>query len=307
MDNAGGREHQKAASGRPAHGDVGKENDLHMDGHDLAVNGAESYFGKKSSETAEPIHANDAEQGHIGPAALCLLAGKMMLQSGAETYRVEDTMTRMAEAMGLGGSHSYVTPTGIVFQPSSSQSARLIRIVERTTDLGKIAAINDVSRKLASKHITPAGAYARLADIDRAGHEYPVWLQIITAAAASGCFTYMFRGSMADILPGVLCGGAGFALFLALHRLVKVKFFAEFSAAFLIGLLAVFFVALGLGQEPDKIVIGSVMPLVPGLLITNAVRDLIAGHLVSGLSRGAEAFLTAFAIGTGIAVVVTFF
>lgn len=72
-------------------------------------------------------------------------------------------------------------------------------------------------------------------------------------------------------------------------------------------MLAALLVSLGLGRELDKIIIGSVMPLVPGLLITNAVRDLMAGHLVSGLSRGAEAFLTAFAIGTGIAVMFTLF
>lgn len=283
MDNADGRENLKAA-GR-----------------------AESSFGMESLETPGYMVAGAAGQGHIDPAELCLLAGKMMLQSGAETYRVEDTMTRMAEAMSLGGSHSYVTPTVIMFQPGSSLPAKLIRIVERTTDLAKIAAVNDVSRKLASKDMTPADARARLTDIERSGNQYPIWLQIVTAAAASGCFTYMFQGSMADILPGVLCGGAGFAMFLALQRLVKVKFFAEFSASFVIGLLAVLFVKLGFGQVLDKIVIGSVMPLVPGLLITNAVRDLMAGHLVSGLSRGAEAFLTAFAIGVGIAVVVTFF
>lgn len=260
-----------------------------------------------NSQQPDHNHFKHADQGAREPDELCLLAGKIMLQSGAETYRVEDTMTRMAEAMGLKSSHSYVTPTGIMFQPSSSQSAKLIRIVERTTDLEKIAAVNDVSRKLGTKDITPADAHARLIDIEGSRHEYPMVLQIATAAVASGCFTYMFRGGMADILPGVLCGGAGFAMFLALHRLIKVKFFAEFSASFLIGLLAVVFVALGIGQELDKIIIGSVMPLVPGLLITNAVRDLMAGHLVSGLSRGAEAFLTAFAIGAGIAVVVTFF
>jgi uncharacterized membrane protein YjjP (DUF1212 family) len=62
-------------------------------------------------------------------------------------------------------------------------------------------------------------------------------------------------------------------------------------------------VTSGLGRDLDKIIIGSVMPLVPGLLITNAVRDLMAGHLVSGMSKGAEAFLTAFAIGSGVALV----
>jgi uncharacterized membrane protein YjjP (DUF1212 family) len=65
-------------------------------------------------------------------------------------------------------------------------------------------------------------------------------------------------------------------------------------------------VKIGAGQQVDKIIIGSVMTLVPGLLVTNAVRDLMAGHLVSGLSKGAEALLTAFAIGSGIAVVLSF-
>lgn len=239
------------------------------------------------------------------PIEVCLLAGKIMLQSGAETYRVEDTMTRIATALGLAGSHSYVTPTGIMFQSDDMRWAKLIRIVERTTDLQKVAAVNDVSRKLSSRDVTAAEARALLMDIDTSRHAYPVGLQIAAAAISSGCFTLMFRGSLFDFLPGVVCGGLGFLAFILLHRLVKVKFFAEFSASFLIGIVASVLVMAGIGKELDKIIIGSVMPLVPGLLITNAVRDLMAGHLVSGLSRGAEAFLTAFAIGAGIAFVFT--
>ena len=73
-----------------------------------------------------------------------------------------------------------------------------------------------------------------------------------------------------------------------------------------VGVAAMLFVQFGLGSQVDKIIIGAVMPLVPGLLITNAARDLIAGHLVSGLSKGADAGLTALAIGTGIAVAFVF-
>lgn len=250
---------------------------------------------------------NEAAVNGQEPVQVCLLAGKIMLQSGAETYRVEDTMTRMADALGLAGSHSYVTPTGIVFQSGEAESAKLIRIVERTTDLQKVAAVNDVSRKLGSGGLTAGEAYNMLLGIEGGKHAYPMLLQIGAAAVSSGCFTLMFRGQLADFIPGVLCGGAGFTAYLLFHRLVRVKFFAEFTASLLVGLLAVMFVWLGLGRELDKIIIGSVMPLVPGLLITNAVRDLMAGHLVSGLSRGAEAFLTAFAIGAGIAVVFTLF
>ncbi|MGG6314545.1 threonine/serine exporter family protein [Paenibacillus macerans] len=241
------------------------------------------------------------------PIQVCLLAGKIMLQSGAETYRVEDTMTRMADALGLPGSHSYVTPTGIVFQSGEAESAKLIRIIERTIDLEKVSAVNDISRKLGSGAFTTAEAHAKLLEVEAGRHTYSTALQIAAAALSSGCFTLMFQGQMADFLPGMLCGGLGFTAFLLFHRLVKVKFFAEFTASLLIGLFAACLVWLNVGRELDKIIIGSVMPLVPGLLITNAVRDLMAGHLVSGLSRGAEAFLTAFAIGAGIAVVFTLF
>ncbi|WP_025689934.1 threonine/serine exporter family protein, partial [Paenibacillus zanthoxyli] len=146
----------------------------------------------------------------------------------------------------------------------------------------------------------------RLALVDDAAHAYPAWLQIMAAALAGGCFTIIFKGSFWDALPALFVSGLGYASVLYLQRLVQVKFFAELTASALIGLLSFLFVQAGIGAETDKIIIGSVMPLVPGLLITNAVRDLMAGHLISGLSKGAEAFLTAFAIGTGIGLVLSF-
>ncbi|ANS73372.1 hypothetical protein AWM70_01215 [Paenibacillus yonginensis] len=242
----------------------------------------------------------------LSPIDICLLAGKIMLQSGAETYRVEDTMIRIAHALGLSSSHSYVTPTGIIFQAGGPEAAKLIRIAERTTDLDKVAAVNSISRKLVAGEINAEEAAALLRDIDESSHAYSVGLQVTAAAISSGCFAIMFGGSGYDFLPALISGGLGFAAVILFHRLINVKFFAEFTTSLLIGLVSYFFIYLGLGRELDKIIIGSVMPLVPGLLITNAVRDLMAGHLVSGLSRGAEALLTAFAIGAGVAAVFTF-
>ena len=100
--------------------------------------------------------------------------------------------------------------------------------------------------------------------------------------------------------------GLGFLVLLLINDLTRVKFFAEFTASLVVGSIAVFSVKYGHGTEIDKIVISSVMPLVPGILITNAVRDLIAGHFMSGMAKGVEAFLTAFAIGAAIAVTLSF-
>ncbi|WP_138494674.1 threonine/serine exporter family protein [Paenibacillus pinistramenti] len=242
----------------------------------------------------------------LSPIDICMLAGKIMLQSGAETYRVEDTMIRIAQAVGLSSSHSYVTPTGIIFQAGGPEAAKLIRIAERTTDLEKVASVNSISRKLVSGEIGAEEASDLLRQIDSSSHAYPVGLQIAAASIASGCFAIMFGGQARDFIPALVSGGLGYTAVLFFHRLIKVKFFAEFTTSLLIGLVSYLFIYLHIGLELDKIIIGSVMPLVPGLLITNAVRDLMAGHLVSGLSRGAEAMLTAFAIGAGVAAVFTF-
>lgn len=238
----------------------------------------------------------------------CLLAGKIMLQSGAETYRVEDTMSRMASAFGIGLTDSYVTPTGIIFSVEGigPERTKLVRVSDRTTDLRKVAMVNSISRKITSHEIGVEEAFRQLAELEKANLTYSFYLQLAAAAIASGCFTIMFRGSWLDFLPSMAAGGAGYFFVVYFHRIVPVKFFAEFLSSFFIGMISFIFVKSGLGQELDKIIIGSVMPLVPGLLITNAVRDLMAGHLVSGLSKGAEALLTAFAIGSGIAAILSF-
>jgi uncharacterized membrane protein YjjP (DUF1212 family) len=238
---------------------------------------------------------------------ICLLAGKIMLQSGAETYRVEDTMVRIAESLGGKESHSYVTPTGIIFSIESEEftKTKLIRITDRTTDLQKVTEVNSISRSISRKELSLEEAFHALKEIEGAKLTYSVLVRTLAAAIASGCFVIMFKGIWYDFFPAFIAGGLGLLSVIFFQRLVPIKFFAEFVSSIVIGLVSLLFVNIGWGLEADKIIIGSVMPLVPGLLLTNAVRDLMAGHLVSGLSKGAEALLTAFAIGSGIAVILS--
>ena len=235
-----------------------------------------------------------------------LLAGRIMIESGAETYRVEDTMLRMAVSQNMLDAQCYATPTGIIFSLGKTQPTRITSISRRNTDLQKISLVNSVSRRLTSQIITLEEAYDELKSIQKTNYFLPNYVQVLAAALASGCFLILFNGIWSDIPVTILAGGLGFATLLLMNYLTKVKFFTEFTAALIIGLVAHVSVNYGYGEQIDKIIISSVMPLVPGILITNAVRDLMAGHLMSGLSKGAEGFLTAFAIGAGIAVSLSF-
>ncbi|WP_010648291.1 threonine/serine exporter family protein [Oceanobacillus massiliensis] len=237
---------------------------------------------------------------------VCMMAGKIMLVSGAETHRVEDTMNRIATNFGIENPQSYATPTGINFSVDVATMTNSLRISKRSTDLNKIADVNSVSRKITAGEMSITEAYEQLRVIDHEKVAYNPWVQIIAAAFASGCFTIMFGGSWPDFLPTIIAGAIGFTGMLGFERLIEIRFLAELFGSFLVGISAYVFVRAGFGLSLDMVIIGAVMPLVPGLHITNAIRDLMSGHLVSGVSKGVEALLTSFAIGAGVALIFTF-
>jgi len=232
-----------------------------------------------------------------------------MLENGAETHRVEDTMIRMAKACGVEHAESYATPTAILFslKIGDDPETQMARIVKRKTDLKIISDVNRLSRELSEGKRTPREAFFLMKELEKTSRPYPAFVQLTASALASACFSFMFGGAYPDCGAALFSGGIGYLMFLVMEKWSDVRFFSEFFSSMVIGLLSIFFIRIGIGTDLEKIIVGSVMPLVPGLLITNAIRDLMAGHLVSGLTKGAEALLTAFAIGSGVAFILLFF
>ena len=111
----------------------------------------------------------------------------------------------------------------------------------------------------------------------------------------------MFGGVASDCWIAVIAGGA-FSNFSLVQRFIKIKFFSEFVASAVVITIAATFTKLGIATNQNIITISSVMPLVPGILICNAIRDLMAGELIAECQRR-EAALTSFAIGAGVAIV----
>ena len=236
-----------------------------------------------------------------------LLAGKVLLESGAETYRVEDTMGRIAASFGLDDTYAFVTSTAIMFSLNDRTNTRLVRIRERTTDLEKIAIANNVSRKISQNKITLDEAKTELIHLEQASLQFSFIVKFLSAAIASGFFLFMFGGVAHDFIYAAMAGAGAFLTFDLVQRYIQIKFFSEFISSMVVIAIAASFTKLGMTVNQDIITIAGVMPLVPGILITNAIRDLMAGELLAGMSRGVEAALTAFAIGAGVAVVLILF
>ena len=237
----------------------------------------------------------------------CLMAGKIMTESGSEVYRVEDTMNRIAENAGQKESVSYVTATGLFMGFRSSNYTQLENVTERSINLEKVAIVNNLSRKFANKEITLEELNLKLSNIDHEAPTYSVSLQIFAAGLVSCTLMYIFGGTWQDFLATFVIGMVGFGVSFFAKNLLNIKFLDDFLAAFTIGLFAYLAVRFHLAVNIDNIIIGAVMPLVPGVAITNSFRDILAGHLLSGTARATEAIFVAGSIGIGIAIVFKLF
>lgn len=240
---------------------------------------------------------------------ICIEVGRLMLSNGAETYRVEDTIYRIGKSMGLVYVNIFAVPTAIMMTAEDSEGqdhTELVRVTERNTNLEVVTAVNNLSRKLVNDPMTPNEVRVELYRLKLESNEFKPWMTYLGAACTTGAFPLLFGGTIADIIPAFIAGGLGQMLSDYIEDITNVSFFAEMLGGFVIGLVSTLLVSLGIGANLNPIIVGSVMTLVPGVAITNGFRDLMAGHLLAGISILANAILTATAIGIGVAVVLSF-
>ncbi len=233
-------------------------------------------------------------------------AGEVMLKNGAETSRVEETMDHIARACGAVKAESFVIPTGVFLTVTDGAGRTLTtmrRVRDRTINLDRIAKVNELSRRLADSRLEYTEANTLLEGIAKERTGFSLLPSAVASGLVGGGFALLQNGGVGEI-AAAFCGAAT-VRFIAhvVSQLHGVRFTFEFLgglAAALVGSLVHFFWP---EVSRDIIIVGGLMPLVPGVAITNAIRDVIAGDLLSGLSRGLEAALTAVAVAMGVVIV----
>lgn len=247
--------------------------------------------------------AEDLERTDVAVQAV-VLAARTILESGGETYRAEETVMRMCNAFGMPEAEILAFPTGFtlaVRKPDGGTETRVMRIQHRRINLGMINDVNTVSRNAVAGRLTAEEALAAIADL-RAHPMPPAPRQIALFALAAGAFSVMFGGGIKECLMCCLVGAVMQACMplyaIARLPLLLVSLASGVLAAGLSGLLLSLF---GGGQA--AVISGAIMPLLPGLSMTNAVRDTMRGDLLSGMARATEALLSAVMLAAGVAVV----
>ena len=210
-----------------------------------------------------------------------MIAARILLESGAEGTRVEDTMARIATKLGYPESNSFVTNTVIEFVLHNEAYPRLYRIKTRDTNLIKISQANEISRQITNGTMTLEEAKYQLEEIYVAKRDSSLPFKGIAAAIIATSFLYLQGGRLVDIITAVLAGTIGYLVVEILDRKLHAQFIPEFIGSLVIGII-------------------SVMPIVPGVLITNAIQDLFGGHMLMFTTKSLEALVTAFGIGAGV-------
>jgi uncharacterized membrane protein YjjP (DUF1212 family) len=235
---------------------------------------------------------------------LAVLAGEIMLKSGAETYRVEDAVTQVSRSCDVAYVECFATPSGIFVSlgqdgPGERRDTIIKRVKRIGIDLEKISRVNTFIRNFSAGKLSIDEGLEELARIDATeGFSLPV--RLLALMLVGSCFTLMNSGSYADGLCALLIGVVTYLLSLGIERLRINHFIVIFASCFVGAGLSFLAFSLGFGSSLGAIIVGSITIFLPGVAITNAARDLLSNDMLSGVSRVTESMLIAVAIAGGV-------
>lgn len=235
---------------------------------------------------------------------LVVAAGEIQLQSGAEITRVEETMKHMAKALDIESLETYIIANGIFTTAEGThhmQRAGMKHISTGDTDLRKIEAVNTLSRELEKGTCSIEEAWKRIDEI-RALGDYPPHILIPAYCIGAGSFCYALGGSGNDAFVAGIVGLLLGIFFHILGRWNISKAIRTILGSMLVSILTIKIYEMGLGDATNRIMVGALIPMIPGVSFTNAIRDFVENDYVSGLIRLMDVLLILVSIVVGVGV-----
>ena len=226
-------------------------------------------------------------------------AGAILLENGAEISRVDETMRRIAGHYGVDDENFFVLSNGIMATAKGFARTKFIPI--KGASLDKVVAVNQLSREVSEGKCDLEQLESRLKSI-RAMRPKPAWEQIAASAFGSAAFCIIFGGGFADCIAAFVAGLVlwVYMLFVGYRHLSRIA--GAITGGLLATLLCGVMFRLGLGTHLSNMIIGAIIPLIPGVPFTNGIRDLAHEDYIAGVTRLLDALLTFFCISMGVAL-----
>ncbi len=218
--------------------------------------------------------------------------GYQLQLCGAEIYRIEESVRRVLSAYGASTGEVFAIPNCLIVSvnhPDGRPLTRIRRVGSHGTDIYRLEALNDLSRTICAQVPPLPEAIARLEAICQTQISYSFSFQLFCYFFATLAFCLFFGGTWLDALASGICGVVAGLCLIFLGRVGTNLIFKTFVGGLFSALTAFALSALGFGQNYDVIIIGALMSLVPGIAFTNAMRDIITGDMITGISKTAEA------------------
>lgn len=227
--------------------------------------------------------------------------GEHMLISGAEVGRVETAIRYMCTAYGCKRTDVFTITSSIVVSVTDwedNPATQTRRITGTQTNLTRLHKLNALSREICATRPEYDAVQQKLQAICQE-KRFPLWMEALASALLAFAFAIFFGGSLSDgLLASILCFGLRFLVWL-LQKAEMNAIFVNAVAACLLSLVAIPLGRLGLCQDVNKVIIGNIMLLIPGIALTNSLRDMISGDIMTGMLRFFDAVLGAAAIAAG--------
>lgn len=237
---------------------------------------------------------------------ISLSVGKMLLSNGAEAYRVEETIERICKAYNLQ-CECLVTAKGVflsVIDGNNEKVTSLKKVKNRGVDLYRIELINSFSRNLQDKPVSYEEAKETLKEIDSVAF-FSLPVRLFAASMTSFVYSLFFNGTIYDAIVSAIISMGIYYMLEKVSNVGFFQFFQFFLSGFIIGILSLacenFFPLVSRGN----IITGAIMILVPGVPLTNGIKDIIYDDFMSGMVKFGEAMLVVTAMGAGIATALT--
>lgn len=226
-------------------------------------------------------------------------AGHILLENGAEISRVEDTMERISSHYGVHTGHFFVLSNGIFTTSSSNKYANVEFIPIRGIQLSKVVEVNRLSYRIAADKVSLTQARAEL-DAIRDEPMKPAWEQIVGSAFGAAGFCAVFGGGFMDCAAAFAVGTLLYLFLLFISSRYLSKIVGGICNSLVATLLCLASYRLGFGSSLSNIIIGAIMPLIPGVPFVNGVRDLADSDYIAGTTRLTDAMLGFFCIALGV-------
>lgn len=230
--------------------------------------------------------------------------GYELSMSGAETFRVEDSMSRVLASYGIA-SEVFAIPNYLIVSiltETGKPITRMRRIGYHGNNLDAVEKLNALSRSICSRHPEPGEAMEMLDKVRRSIPCYGLPVYLLGNFLGAAGFAMLFGCGLKDTLLAGVCGLLGGLMNRFMDRMNVNPFFVTILSAFVMALTAYGLNVNGAVENVDGVVIGALMILVPGLLFTNAMRDIIYGDTNSGITRIVQVLLIAMGMALGTAV-----